>query len=382
MKFKNGYFYFVEDEFFKKVNDPFLKCNYKYTKRPHYLALKDEKTGLFWLIPLSSKVEKFKRIIERKKEKHIPTNSIQIVNIFGKPSVLLLQDMFPISPKYIKEQYIKYSQEVHIANSKINTYIEKNAKKIITLLRKGIKLTPTQPDINKIEKIMLNDIRKTKYIIDYSLKLDDINIPSKEILETLKYDIKGIINDNNLDIEIEDIFLYGSRVVGNSTINSDLDVIFKYKGEIREDDFFNLLSEYDIKIDNIKIDFNPVKEDIFDTLLSSRFTTDNINILNDGISIYCLSINLDNKIINLVKYLDKDIICKLNKLSEKNKTITIKDIKNLREFIGKQFELKETMKDNFFEIDNIYNKIRKAESQQIYKKQLKKEHVQSFSLEK
>ena len=35
--------------------------------------------------------------------------------------------------------------------------IEKNAKKIINLIRRGVKFTPTQPNIMRIEKILAEE---------------------------------------------------------------------------------------------------------------------------------------------------------------------------------------------------------------------------------
>lgn len=51
MDILSGNLYFISNAFFEKVNDPFLKINYQETKRPHYFALYDEKTKLFWMVP-------------------------------------------------------------------------------------------------------------------------------------------------------------------------------------------------------------------------------------------------------------------------------------------------------------------------------------------
>lgn len=40
-----GSLYFVSNEFFAKVNDPYLKINYESTKRPYYFAFLDSATG-------------------------------------------------------------------------------------------------------------------------------------------------------------------------------------------------------------------------------------------------------------------------------------------------------------------------------------------------
>ena len=160
MKIIAGSPYFVSDEFFSKVNDPYLKINYKNTKRPHYFAFLDHVTGLYWLVPCSSKVEKFERLIQKKKEQHKPTDTIKIVKIFNRKTVLLFQDMFPTTAQYIVGQYIKGGQTVRIANPKLIQELEKNAHKIIRLLHKGVRFTPTQPDVIRIEKLMLEELKK------------------------------------------------------------------------------------------------------------------------------------------------------------------------------------------------------------------------------
>ena len=68
MEYIPGHVYFVKDEFFDLVQDPYLMKYYPETKRPHYYAIQDRKTGLFWMIPCSSKVDKYKGIIARQKK--------------------------------------------------------------------------------------------------------------------------------------------------------------------------------------------------------------------------------------------------------------------------------------------------------------------------
>ena len=162
MKLKAGAVYFVSDDFFKKVNDPYLKINYETTKRPHYFAFRDSKTSLYWLVPCSSKIEKFETIIQKKQAQHKPTDTIKIVRIQNQKSALLFQDMFPATEKYISEPYIRGGQPVLIADPKIVAELEKNAQKVITLLHRGIKFTPTQPDVNRIEKLMLSELSQER----------------------------------------------------------------------------------------------------------------------------------------------------------------------------------------------------------------------------
>ena len=67
--------------------------------------------------------------------------------------------MFPVTARYIDGQYIKGGQPVRIADPKMIKELEKNAKKIINLLHRGVRFTPTQPDIIRIEKIMLGELQ-------------------------------------------------------------------------------------------------------------------------------------------------------------------------------------------------------------------------------
>lgn len=110
-------------------------------------------------MPCSSKVAKYERIVQQKREQHKPTDTIQIVKIFDSKSVLLFQDMFPTTAAYIDSPYIKGGQPVRIADPKLIQELEKTARKVITLLHRGVRFTPTQPDVNRIEKIMLDETK-------------------------------------------------------------------------------------------------------------------------------------------------------------------------------------------------------------------------------
>lgn len=160
MEIIEGSFYFVSDDFFEKISDSNLKINYETTQRPHYFALRDKKTSLLWLIPCSTKVEKFEGIINKRKSYNRPNDTIKIVNVQDRKTVLLLQDMFPITEQYITNRYIRGGQPVRIANDDVIADIEKSARKVTILLRRGVKFTPTQPDIIRIERMMLEEVNQ------------------------------------------------------------------------------------------------------------------------------------------------------------------------------------------------------------------------------
>ena len=51
--------------------------------------------------------------------------------------------------------YVRGNQPVYIANPKTIALLEKNAAKVVKLIRRGVRFTPTQPDALRIEELML-----------------------------------------------------------------------------------------------------------------------------------------------------------------------------------------------------------------------------------
>ena len=69
MQVQTGYLYHIKDEFFNKINNSGLMINHANGhSKPSYLAIKDKK--ILWFIPLSTKIDKYKSIIEKKKVKY------------------------------------------------------------------------------------------------------------------------------------------------------------------------------------------------------------------------------------------------------------------------------------------------------------------------
>mgnify|MGYP004716381857 FL=1 len=68
-----GYVYHIKDDFFDKINDKGLMINHENGKaRPTYFTIEDR--DILWFIPLSSKVFKYKLIIERKLKNMVVVN--------------------------------------------------------------------------------------------------------------------------------------------------------------------------------------------------------------------------------------------------------------------------------------------------------------------
>ncbi|MFQ6872654.1 nucleotidyltransferase domain-containing protein [Romboutsia timonensis] len=76
------------------------------------------------------------------------------------------------------------------------------------------------------------------------------------IYEVLK---TAILYDEIEDIEINCIDVFGSRVNGNYKDNSDLDILVKYKADIKECYVFNSLNSLGIEYNGRVIDFFPIQ---------------------------------------------------------------------------------------------------------------------------
>ena len=134
---KKAGFYIIKDKFFEDMNDPYLKGN-KEANRPHYYCFKEEETGLFWMIPLSSRIEKYQKIINKKSENGRPCDILHIAKLDnGRESVFLIQDMFPITEKYIERKYTIANNHLIITSEHLAKELDKKAKKVKKLLERS-----------------------------------------------------------------------------------------------------------------------------------------------------------------------------------------------------------------------------------------------------
>ena len=147
-------FFIIEDKFFDDFPDPYLKGN-KSENRPHYYCFKSE-DNLYWVIPTSTRYEKYQHIIDNRNKNGKPTDFLYVAKLDNnKINAFLIGDMFPITEEYIKREYKFNGIQLKITSETIGNQIEKQAKVILGLLKKGYKFSPTQPDALKIEKSLL-----------------------------------------------------------------------------------------------------------------------------------------------------------------------------------------------------------------------------------
>ena len=147
-------FYIIKDSFFDDMNEPYLKGN-KEGNRPHYYCFEDSVMGVYWMIPLSSRIDKYKKIMDNKKKAGKPCDIIHIVKLDDdRESAFLIQDMFPITEEYIEREYTIAGNHLMLTSEHTVKTIEQKARKVMGMLKRGVKFTPTQPDVMKmIEKL-------------------------------------------------------------------------------------------------------------------------------------------------------------------------------------------------------------------------------------
>jgi len=102
-------------------------------------------------------------------------------------------------------------------------------------------------------------------ISDFRSKTDEyfhvINGKSAKEVERIAYNyIKEKIEENDLDVEINDVILSGSRCRGLESNHSDIDIVVEYIGDAREDHLYNVFHEDGFSIDGIRVDINPITE--------------------------------------------------------------------------------------------------------------------------
>lgn len=82
-----------------------------------------------------------------------------------------------------------------------------------------------------------------------------------EVENAVRDYLMDTIRRQDLLIQIGEVMVYGSRCRGIEKSTSDIDIVVEYKGDIREDDLFNLLHEDEFLLGNHKVDINPIQAD-------------------------------------------------------------------------------------------------------------------------
>ena len=99
------------------------------------------------MIPLSSRVDKYRRLIEKKERSGKRCDILHIARLDNdKESVFLIQDMFPVTAQYIDRQFTLAGNPMILSSQHTVDAIDRKARRVLGMLKRGVKFTPTQPD--------------------------------------------------------------------------------------------------------------------------------------------------------------------------------------------------------------------------------------------
>lgn len=126
--------------------------------RPCYYSFQDDdEKEIYWMIPVSSQTDKYLDEYNKSMERYNLCDSISFGYLKGEYNAFLLQNMCPVTQKYILNQYYYADSQrpVHIPND-LKRELNTKARKILRLAKKGTKLTFT--NILRMRKELLSEL--------------------------------------------------------------------------------------------------------------------------------------------------------------------------------------------------------------------------------
>lgn len=124
--------YSVKDQFFNDFKSPYFSDN-KFENRPYFCSFQD-KSGVWWMIPLSTQVAAYQQKIEKDEEKYRMCLYYHIGKIAGHDRVFLIGNMFPVSEKYIKKEYTIAGAHYVVQNEALLREVQRRVKKYLSLV--------------------------------------------------------------------------------------------------------------------------------------------------------------------------------------------------------------------------------------------------------
>lgn len=136
-------FYFLLDQYYLDFPDKYLMGNKIINDvehyRPYFFAFNDKDyEEIFWIIPISSKIAKYRKIYNKAIENYKYCNSIYFGKVANKEAAFLIQNMCPATKDYLKPYLNKKNEPIRI-NDLTAKIIIKKARKILKQLKHGSK---------------------------------------------------------------------------------------------------------------------------------------------------------------------------------------------------------------------------------------------------
>ena len=154
--------YFLSEQYYLDFPDNKLMKNKDIIEgvphnRPCFYAFPDTKNpAIYWIVPISSRYGKFKKIEQNKIAKYGKCNTIRFGTVLGRNTAFLIQNMCPAIEKYLTAYIDKNNTPIQIDN-RIAEDVTKNAREVLALAKRGAKVV--FPDIFKIYAVLEEQLR-------------------------------------------------------------------------------------------------------------------------------------------------------------------------------------------------------------------------------
>lgn len=198
MNIKEGHFYFIDDSFCQRFEAERVmrnkeQINSKAHNRPCFYAIFDKKSELYWLVPLSKQFDKYTKIYNDKVQKYGKCDTIVFGSLLGQKSVFLIQNAFPITDKYIIEEYVDNKKQPLRVSNITESEVTSKLKTVLSLQRRGKHLLLT--DSLTIEKELLKERKENS--------LTESNLSVREKISKLNENKDVSEGKNEADKEID-----------------------------------------------------------------------------------------------------------------------------------------------------------------------------------
>ena len=119
--------------------------------------------------------------------------------------------------------------------------------------------------LNERIRAEVPEAENSRIIADFKAKTEElfngINGQTQDDIEqTVWAYLQSKIDEYEIDIDLVDMVVSGSRCRGLEQAGSNLDIVVEYKGRENEDDLFNAFNEDGLTIGGVKVDINPITE--------------------------------------------------------------------------------------------------------------------------
>lgn len=142
---RKGLFYFVDEELSRLCPHAGLMDLSKGSMRdrPCLCVAISHSGRLFWMVPISSKTEKYREIYRNKISRRGVCDTLVFGNVMESERTFLIQNIFPVTAEFITGLYVSKNGIPVLMEQDLMMDIMSKSHKIMSLERNGIKITFT-----------------------------------------------------------------------------------------------------------------------------------------------------------------------------------------------------------------------------------------------